>query len=646
MTKIKQNMRNKDTETRQDDLSLILKNRAESLRLSNGVLLSETISSNAQLKAKADLQTALLNIKSTPAIVIENETTQVQDELLDKRIVLDRYLKQSTPIEEVQYLQEYITRKEFYLQYLMKINPSLNFKEIVEDLVSQEKAISKDDVYATLSISTLRSLQSTFKKAIEKQKLATDFISSITAPLVKRNRQLLTSEIDPTGTPLVNTRIITEEVAKQIPVYSISELLELVTGSDLEKVTNVIKLMGKETEDFNDLFCFCYSIKNDDSNQKIKTEAISVLSQVIQSKFGLNIQFLYSNQINNYCASLIKENEILITLESRRRKESLNKISSLVKQVQFLSGSKDTESILRVSLAYWELEQNSNDEFLNPKAVMKSLVDAVFFDKPLKVKFLRSLRWCYPNGEVEIPPTAEDWTTFDSNGKQIVRKEQVEIDKLNIFRERVLKPLVNWSIPTSEVILLSTGDYEMTGPGYQFTEDDIRCLNARKYVDDVRERLPIWQVFNYLPFSYSVETVKNYIKPRQTEFDKMANIIRQRLESAYRKDEDYCGYTYQSLEFILEREDNNRAPFIKWWTRKRSFDFTLYKTWFEMTVGWYISKFDENTLLIVSGNRASGLPLSKGKQIDQDTEEVGVISIRLVNDGQISKDFAAKTQVI
>lgn len=78
----------------------------------------------------------------------------------------------------------------------------------------------------------------------------------------------------------------------------------------------------------------------------------------------------------------------------------------------------------------------------------------------------------------------------------------------------------------------------------------------------------------------------------------------------------------------------------------RTRDFTLYKTWYEMTIGWYISKFDSNTLLIVSGNRASGLPLSKGKQVDKDIKETGIMSIRLVNDGQVSKDFAAKTQII
>ena len=639
-------MGNKDLEKRQDDLSLIFKNRAESLRLSNGILLSETISYNAQLKAKNDLQTALVNIELTPAIVIEKETFQVNEELLDKRTILERYLKQSTPIEEVQYLQDYIIRKEFYLRFLEKINSSLNFKQIIDDLVSEEKAISKDDISATLSISTLRSLQSTFQKAVERQKLATDFIDSITAPLIKRNRQLLTSEVDSTGTPIVNTRVITEEVAKQIPLSSIPELLELVTDLDLEKINNAISLMDQGTEDFSGLFCFCYAIKNNDSNLKIKTDAISVLSRVIQNRFGLNIQLLYSNQINNYSASLIKQEEILSSLESKRQKETINQISSLVKQVQFSSDSKDIESVLRVALAYWELEQNSNDEFLNPKAVMKSLVDAVFFNKPLTIKFVRSLRWCYPNGDVEIPPTAGDWSTFDSAGKPIVRKEQVEIDKLNIFKERVLKPLVNWRIPTTEVILLSTGDYEMTGPGYEFSDDDIRCRNAQKYVDDVRQRLSNWQVFDNLPFPYIVQTVKDYIKSRQTEFDQVANIIRQGLDDAYRKSGDYCGYTYQSLEFILEREDNNRAPFIKWWTRKKSFDFTLYKTWFEMTIGWLISKYDENTLLIVSGNRASGLPLSKGRQIDSGVKEVGIMSVRLVNDGEVSRDFKNKTDVV
>jgi len=631
----------------------LLINTAETRVLSNGLTLREQVSTLSTEASGKKLDEAKKTREDPFEVYIATELRQNSELLEEKKALLERISETPDKISEQEgsFLGDFVRGLGIRIEYLSLLDSNGDFSSAIAVLRDTKgslgSTIGEVDARRYVLDSLLKDLQ---RESRKKNKLR-GWLQNTVEKVKRTKRRELTNTYDEKGTPLVSSRPITKAAAQQVPISTVTELLKICdTTEERECISIAAGLLGESNGDsFVELFCFCYGISENDPYLDEKTSAIVVIGSAVMRKYGLNAQDLYSSEIDRYIEDSLTEDDIMQESVAGNERSYYKRIVGIARRVENMSESSDRDMILDAALAYWELELNRNDEFLNSESVLDSIVRAKFFDQPLTVRFIRSLRWCYPNREVEIPPTVSDWETLDTEGKRLLRKESVEKEKLEIFRAKVLRPLVRWGIPVQEVTLLLTGDYEMTGPGYEFEESDPRCVNARLYVNDLRQRLGTWGIFSDLPFGCDVITIKEYIQEKRASFDSMAMRISQNIDALFSVGKDaissYCGYTYQGMEFIFEREDGNRTPFISWWTWRRTQAFTKYKTWFEMTVGWFISKYDKNTIIIVSGNRASGLPLSKSKSVDPKTITVGIVPIRLVNDGQISKDFASKTTV-
>lgn len=561
-----------------------LKKDAASILLSSGEFLAQKITDLARTNANLKINETMSSLAINPEVIKQEIVTAKTRELDEKKLLLD-LIKAETDLE--------LGRQSVFLEnYILLL----------------ENQILKPDI----------------SKILKQQETSRLLLDRLTTEAIRQKRKILANTTDVNEVPLVSSRSITEPVSKEISISNLGELTSICPELD-----ETIKLSSAQS--WPDFFCWCYAIKANDPFTKEKSTAIKIMGRRFLEIFNINIQDKYSSQIEQFIKAQLLNEDLVNILTIEEENKIYNKIGSL-----------ESRTSREISLCYWELEQNSNDEFLNPEAVLQSLKNAKVNDKALMVRFIRSLRWCYPNRELEIPPTAGDWNTKDINGAPLLRKESTEVEKLKIFRSKILDILDFYKIPYSTV-LLSTGDYEMTGPGYDFSEDYPQCIDARAYVNDLRTRVNNWKIFKNEP---SIQTVKELIATNQNLFDSIIQKTRSGIESLFDQDQkalDYCGYSDMAMGWIFEREDANRTPFIKWWTRKRSLEFTKYKTWYEMAVGLFISKLEDNCLLVVSGNRASGLPLSKSKLIDSSAKPLGVMSIKLANDGEMSDDFKSKT---
>jgi hypothetical protein len=561
-----------------------LKKDAASILLSTSEFLSQKITSLSRTTANSKINEAVRVLALNPEAIKQDIVNAKNRELADKRLLLAQIYVENDPSLDRQMsgLEDYI-------------------------LLLKDQIIEPDN-----------------SKILKQQEASSLLLNRLRTEASRQKRKSLANTTDIDGVPLISSRQITEPVAKQIQISDLAELAAMCPELD-----STIKLSGAKS--WPDFFCWCYAIGANDQFTKEKAEAIKIMGKKFQEKFNLNIQVEYNSQIGQFIEKTLENEDLIDTLASEEETKIYNKLGSL-----------ESRANRESALCVWELELNSNDEFLNPEAVLNSIKAAKIDGKELVVRFVRSLRWCYPNKELEIPPTAGDWDTLDVNGNSLTRKESTEIEKLKIFRTKLLDVLDFYTVPYS-VVLLSTGDYEMTGPGYNFSDNDPRCINARAYIEDLKARVPQWNIFRGVP---TIQTVKELIATNQALFDSILEITKNGIEGLFDINQnvlDFCGYTQMAMGWIFEREDGNRTPFISWWTRKKSLDFTKYKTWYEMAFGLFIAKLDDNCLLVVSGNRASGLPLSKSKLIDSTTKPLGVMSIRLANDGEVSDDFAAKT---
>lgn len=319
---------------------------------------------------------------------------------------------------------------------------------------------------------------------------------------------------------------------------------------------------------------------------------------------------------------------------------------------------EQAEKIASVVAASHELRLRGNDDHLNEGAVLQSLIEAVFEGKPIDVTVIRCLRWCYPNRDVEIVPHGGDWDTCSADGTPIVRKSWVEQEKLSIYKRCVIDPLQAQGIPIGTIRLLCTGDYELTGPGYGLDEDDPRARDARAYVDDIRERVETWGLFE----GHDVEVIslKELIKREMggAEFQRYLDFVQSEYDQLSQDPhKNFLGYTNSSLERIIDIEHGHRTPFIAWWDRQRSRDFTRYITTFGLTMGVVLSHMRAQSpmILTVSGNQYAGRNFASGHRIRElATGErppyaesvVGITLMNSVNDGDQSAHFRSMTQVV
>jgi hypothetical protein len=315
-------------------------------------------------------------------------------------------------------------------------------------------------------------------------------------------------------------------------------------------------------------------------------------------------------------------------------------------QAQFVE--KNIDKISSVILASYEVRNRANDDHLNPEAVLFALSRAMFDNEPISLQTIRCLRWCYPNKELEITPTAGDWPTFSKDGQPIERKEWVDREKLNLYKQAVIDPIRYHNIPIKEVVLLATGDYDLVGPGYDLKTDDTQSINARNYVGDIRSRLKKWGVFDDLPVRV-VSFRELMSQPGNEDFEGiLAEVTKQydQIFTDHRK--NYLGYNSQQAERFIDAEHNSRTPFISGWTRERSRQLTRHKTTMELSLGVLIARQNKvyPTIVTVSGTAPAAQTFSKGHLIETGVPQLGLTLFKSINDGDQPDYYKEASSVV
>lgn len=370
---------------------------------------------------------------------------------------------------------------------------------------------------------------------------------------------------------------------------------------------------------------------------------------------------------------------------------------------QFITENGDT--IARVIVAYQEITDQANDQHLNPNAVLENIANAAFNNDPMTLQIVRCLRWCYPNRELAFTPTGGDFQSYDVDGNPIMRRESVERKKLEIFNDTVVKPITHQEIPVGTIRLLCTGDFELIGPGYGLTDKDEPVQDARLYVLDQIERVPQMGIFGDIPVEvipfrgFTVADKLSLLKKQvasviETQGQATYDMIIQEakrdsriLDSWFNDPENnlsdepiaiegiierfgserfsqileevsanydalsqdnqlnYLGYTASSIERIIDTEHEHRQPFVHWWNRQRSRDYTRHYLTFGIALGAVISAQGEPQLVTVSGNQFAAKYFSHGYEIFP-TNPLGVTLYKSVNDGTQSALYQQMSTVL
>ncbi len=452
-------------------------------------------------------------------------------------------------------------------------------------------------------------------------------------------------------------------------------------GNELSYIEMLLDELGAEDErlnlphtestdtSFSDFLSFGYvtSVDETDLDDK-KANVMRDLVPALEEKLGVSMRNRY-NQIMYEISHDVDAGD-LIRVEQIKQEQYLlgeqnNKLNHLVDHIARLEGhtlrgadklhylETNSAGIVDTLLADYEIAQMGNDEHLNAAAVLEDIGEARLLGRPMTLQMIRCLRWCYPNRELQFSPHAGDFQTFGPQGEPIIRRESTERKKLEIWNNTVIKPLQHHNVPVGLIRLLTTGDMELIGGGYDLQPDDQRCVDARAYVDDVRERIPDWKVFDPA-IPVEVIAMRDYIARWNSEreqgtpaYEEIWSGVRERYDALFNDYQlNYLGYTGSSLERVLDTEHAHRQPFVSWWSRERTRAFTRHFTTFTIALGALVSSQKEPQLMTVSGNQYAARPFGFGHAIMPEYGALGITLYKSVNDGTQSKLYQSMTEVI
>jgi hypothetical protein len=493
---------------------------------------------------------------------------------------------------------------------------------------------------------------------------------------IRLRKRTLSQETDEDGIPVINKMAANEfaqwlsaEFGNQFrPINSTEDLLQIVHeywGDDIT-ARDLIELLKTNDSSIDiDKFGFSDFIKktyatsiNLTQMDDLKADAMRLLMPAMEHALDFDIRSKYDETIDDI-AQRIDTNDFVEAVRTSEHDTVTRDVNKTVDQTldflgipyqdrdQFVTENKD--SIMRVVLGYHELTINGNDQHLNEKSVVESLADAMINGDPLSLRIIRCLRWCYPDKQVEIAPHAGDYDTKSADGSPIVRKGWVEEEKLRIYKRAVIDPLVFHGFPIKDVTLLATGDYELVGDrcGYNMSPDHPQAINARKYVEDVRDRVPRLGLLGNIPVN-TISFRELIAQYGVDKFEATLSEVQEKYDALFDDpDQNYLGFTGQNLERVIDTEHQHRIPFIAGWSRQDSRDFTRHVTTFGAALGTVVGEyFTGPQILTVSGNQYAGKNFSFGHLVNPNIKPLSITLINSVNDGDQSAHFRSMTTVI
>lgn len=485
----------------------------------------------------------------------------------------------------------------------------------------------------------------------------------------------LSQELNENGIPIINI-ISSDRIGEWIDqaarnknldlnsVESLTRLFVEITGYSypllglLEEIRLLDPSLDLDQLGLGQFFALTYSTSAlDNEVDKVKGDIMRVLVPVLDKCLDCELRSeherIMSEEIahKDITAEDLIDTELIIEQDHLKRELStdlgtiLNFLNiPISERDNFIDLNKD--KICKVLLANHELRTYAHDEHLNPKSVLENITDALFHNQPISLQIVRCLRWNYPNRELDIADTTGNYYTFSAEGKPIVRKESVEKAKCEIHNKIVVEPLRYHGVPIKNITLLCTGDFELIGKGYNLDENDPRCVSARAYVEDVQKSIPKWNIYKDIPFEVISfrELIANFGNDSyQTLWDEVRSNYQAVFENPLI---NYLGYTGKSLERIIDTEHNHRQPFVGWWNRQKSRDFTEHFTTFSIALGAVLSQQEGPKIVTVSGNQYAGRSFAFGHRIHPDTTPLPLTFYKSINDGDQSELYKKISEVV
>lgn len=388
---------------------------------------------------------------------------------------------------------------------------------------------------------------------------------------------------------------------------------------------------------------------------EVKAQIMKLVVPIIEEKYEIDLRSKFDENILSIGANVDQRDLV----EAAKRLEDIAILQEIGQNMFVILGSLDIppneresfiennrEKLSSVLLAYHEIATLANDKHLNSKAVLENLTDATFNDKPISLQVIRCLRWCYPFRTLDIIPHAGDYYSFNAEGKPIVRKESVEKEKLKRFHDWVATPIQHHGIDVKELVLVCAGDAELTGPGYNLSPDDPRAINARTYIEDLKQRAPKWDVTGETPIR--VISINEIIDSfGREEFNNILGEVQSNYDAVFHdKDLNYLGYTGKNLERYIDREHLHRQPFNSEWSRQKSRDYTRHVTTLFIAFGAVLGSQESPRLLTMTGNEYAGRPLSFGHTIYDRASPLGITFFRSINDGDQSEILKKVSSIV
>ncbi len=319
--------------------------------------------------------------------------------------------------------------------------------------------------------------------------------------------------------------------------------------------------------------------------------------------------------------------------------------SSLYQEIQ----AEDIEGIqgkvVQIIGALFDLERYQLDPPMHPSQLIKELSQAVIQELPLMLSYVKSHRWHYPDGTIDVTPDADDFWTKTSTGEPILRREETDKGKLDIVNKRVVAPLLHHGIPLKEILVVQPGEEQVAAFG--FTENDDQFQNALSYVLDLRDKVSKWAVFpedietSVISFRQLAEAIDDNM------FKTLVSGIRSMIDYVEtHPGELFMGINDMELERLVDAEYDKKGMFVRGWTRERSREYVKRLVSLNGAVSVLLSMINRPHIVVMMGSANSNRMYKWAHQIVDDTEPNTILSVKSVNDGEVHSAYKDRTDVV
>lgn len=438
---------------------------------------------------------------------------------------------------------------------------------------------------------------------------------------------------------------------------SLAKILEKTKNRSETNYLTILEILARlgidpTKIDLAELVSATYSTGSLTDTHHLKGQLWEMFRPIIEQDYGVDLTEMFEGAINQVCND--PPLEIMVEVESRRQTKQLtnqlftwSKMALEQLQLSHLEQMALVQSqvyrFCRLAAALFEIDRFSLDKPLNPNQLPKEVAEAVFGNTPMQVTYIKSHRWCYPNGQVAVSPHAGDFETLTTGGQPIARFESTEIAKVKRVYERVVAPLLFHGIAVARINILQSGEEQLKLFG--FSEGDQAIQDARAYVEDLRKRVVDWKIF---PEGMEVAVVSfaDLIRDNPEIFTTVQKMISDGLEKMKQDNEfKLVGVNNRERERMIDLEHDRKMEFIRGWTRENSRSYVegLIKLFVPTSV--LVARFAHPHIMVAMGEAHGNRIFSHAHEV-ADVAPTVILSLVSINDGQVETSYVARTDLI